>query len=91
MDQLKRLSAFQNQELKQHSALMLRNTPLSIVIGDVRLRTRTKVTRSAAALRRVPIVEVDPTITLIGPHGPVTLLETFEGGRRQQFPFGRRF
>ena len=29
----------------------------------------------AAARRRLPMVEVDPTITLIGPHGPVTLLE----------------
>jgi len=32
----------------------------------------------AAARRHLPIVEVDPTITLIGPHGPVTLLEVFE-------------
>ena len=36
----------------------------------------------AAARRRLPMVEVDPTIQLIGPHGPVTLLEVFEG--RQQ-------
>ncbi len=36
----------------------------------------------AAARRRLPMVEVDATITLIGPHGPVTLLEAFEG--RQQ-------
>jgi predicted dithiol-disulfide oxidoreductase (DUF899 family) len=28
------------------------------------------------------MVEVDPTITLIGPHGPVTLLEVFEGRRQ---------
>jgi predicted dithiol-disulfide oxidoreductase (DUF899 family) len=33
----------------------------------------------AAARRRLPMVEVDPTIQLIGPNGPVTLLETFEG------------
>ncbi len=32
----------------------------------------------AAARRRLPMVEMDPTISLIGPHGPVTLLETFE-------------
>ena len=31
----------------------------------------------AAARPRLPMVEVDPTITLIGPHGPVTLLEVF--------------
>ncbi len=36
----------------------------------------------AAARRRLPMVEVDPTITLIGPHGPVTLLEVFEGRRQ---------
>ncbi|HEY3896300.1 MAG TPA: DUF899 family protein [Pseudonocardiaceae bacterium] len=35
----------------------------------------------AAACRRLPMVEVDPTITLIGPHGPVTLPEVFEGRR----------
>ncbi|WP_250645302.1 DUF899 domain-containing protein [Amycolatopsis albispora] len=27
------------------------------------------------------MVEVDPAITLTGPRGPVTLLETFEGRR----------
>jgi len=31
----------------------------------------------AAARRRLPMVEVDPTTRLIGPHGPVTLLDTF--------------
>src|SRR5579863_8580571 len=36
----------------------------------------------AAARRRLPMVEVDPTTTLIGPHGPVSILEVFEG--RQQ-------
>ena len=35
----------------------------------------------AAARRRLPMVEVDPTIQLLGPHGPVTLLEVFEGRR----------
>ena len=33
----------------------------------------------AAARRRLPMVEVDATTTVIGPHGPVTLLEVFEG------------
>lgn len=33
----------------------------------------------AAARRRLPMVEVDSNIPLIGPDGPVTLLETFEG------------
>ena len=49
-----------------------------------RLRVREKAhTREgdaiAAARRRLPMVEMDPAITLTGPDGPVTLLEAFEG------------
>jgi len=33
----------------------------------------------AAARRRLPMVEVDPTIRLIGSHGAVTLLDSLEG------------
>ena len=52
-----------------------------------KLRTREKAhTREgdaiAAVRRRLPMVEVDPAITLSGPHGPVTLLEVFEGRRQ---------
>src|SRR5579884_1347684 len=36
----------------------------------------------AAARRRLPMVEVDPTIQLIGPNGPVPLLEVFEGRKQ---------
>ncbi len=36
----------------------------------------------AAARRRLPVVEVDASTTLIGPDGPVRLIDTF-GGRRQ--------
>jgi len=36
----------------------------------------------ASARRRLPMVEVDGTTTLIGPQGPVTLLDTFEGRRQ---------
>jgi predicted dithiol-disulfide oxidoreductase (DUF899 family) len=36
----------------------------------------------AAARRRLPMVEVDAAITLIGAHGPVTLLGAFEGRRQ---------
>lgn len=36
----------------------------------------------AAARRRLPMVEVESTVPLIGPHGPVPLLDVFEG--RQQ-------
>jgi predicted dithiol-disulfide oxidoreductase (DUF899 family) len=33
----------------------------------------------AAARRRLPMVEVDPTLPLVGPHGRVTLMDAFEG------------
>jgi predicted dithiol-disulfide oxidoreductase (DUF899 family) len=36
----------------------------------------------AAARRRLPMVEVDPSLALTGPDGPVTLLEAFEGRRQ---------
>ena len=36
----------------------------------------------AAARRRLPIVEVDATLPLIGPNGRVTLLDAFEGRRQ---------
>ena len=36
----------------------------------------------AAARRRLPMVEVDATIEVIGPHGPVALLDVFEGRRQ---------
>jgi predicted dithiol-disulfide oxidoreductase (DUF899 family) len=36
----------------------------------------------AAARRRLPMVEVDATIEVTGPAGPVTLLEAFEGRRQ---------
>jgi predicted dithiol-disulfide oxidoreductase (DUF899 family) len=36
----------------------------------------------AAARRRLPMVEVDPSTPLIGPKGPLTLRDTFEGRRQ---------
>jgi predicted dithiol-disulfide oxidoreductase (DUF899 family) len=36
----------------------------------------------AAARRRLPMVELDPAIPLIGPQGLVTLLDAFEGRRQ---------
>ena len=52
-----------------------------------RLRVREKAqTREAdaiaAARRRLPMVEVDANLELIGPHGPLTLLDAFEGRRQ---------
>ncbi|MEU6262433.1 DUF899 family protein [Saccharopolyspora shandongensis] len=36
----------------------------------------------AAARRRLPMVEVDANLELIGPNGPLTLLDAFEGRRQ---------
>jgi predicted dithiol-disulfide oxidoreductase (DUF899 family) len=36
----------------------------------------------AAARRRLPMVEMDPQLPLIGPHGQVTLRDAFEGRRQ---------
>ena len=36
----------------------------------------------AAARRRLPMVEVDPATKVIGPRGPVTILDAFEGRRQ---------
>src|ERR1700677_4444426 len=52
-----------------------------------RLRVREKAhTREgdaiAAARRRLPMIEVDPSLTLTGPSGPLTLLDAFEGRRQ---------
>jgi predicted dithiol-disulfide oxidoreductase (DUF899 family) len=52
-----------------------------------RLRIREKAhTREgdtiAAARRRLPMVEVDANLELVGPNGPLTLLEAFEGRRQ---------
>jgi predicted dithiol-disulfide oxidoreductase (DUF899 family) len=52
-----------------------------------RLRVREKAhTREgdaiAAARRRLPMVEVDASLALTGPRGPLTLLEAFEGRRQ---------
>ena len=36
----------------------------------------------AAARRRLPMVEVDATIEVIGPHGPIKILDVFEGRKQ---------
>jgi predicted dithiol-disulfide oxidoreductase (DUF899 family) len=36
----------------------------------------------AAARRRLPMVELDANLALMGPHGPLTLLDAFEGRRQ---------
>jgi predicted dithiol-disulfide oxidoreductase (DUF899 family) len=52
-----------------------------------RLRVRAKAHTHegdaiAAARRRLPMVEVDASLALIGPDGPITLIEAFEGRRQ---------
>jgi predicted dithiol-disulfide oxidoreductase (DUF899 family) len=52
-----------------------------------RLRAREKAhTREgdaiAAARRRLPMTEIDASLPLTGPHGPLTLLDAFEGRRQ---------
>jgi len=56
-----------------------------VELDALRLREKAHTRESdaiAAARRRLPMVAVDPTTALIGPHGPVTLLDTFEGRRQ---------
>lgn len=72
----------------------LRNVGMPVVVDRAtfqaeldKLRVREKAHTHegdaiAAARRRLPMVEVDPTTRLIGPHGPVTLLDAFEERRQ---------
>jgi predicted dithiol-disulfide oxidoreductase (DUF899 family) len=49
----------------------------------VREKAHTREGDAVAAARwRLPMVEVDPTIPLIGENGPVTLLDAFEGRKQ---------
>jgi len=54
-------------------------------LDTLRVREKTHTREGdaiAAARRRLPMVEMDPTSPLLGAHGPVTLLEVFEGRRQ---------
>src|ERR1700677_953339 len=51
-------------------------------LGDLRAREKAHTREGdaiAAARRRLPMVEIDPTILLVGRRGPLTLLDAFEG------------
>jgi len=51
-------------------------------IDTLRTREKTHIREGdaiAAARRRLPMVEVDATLELTGPDGPITLLDAFEG------------
>jgi predicted dithiol-disulfide oxidoreductase (DUF899 family) len=54
-------------------------------IDDLRAREKAHTREGdaiAAARRRLPMVEVDAMTTVVGPSGPVTLLDVFEGRRQ---------
>jgi predicted dithiol-disulfide oxidoreductase (DUF899 family) len=51
-------------------------------IDELRIREKAHTREGdaiAAARRRLPMVEIDPTIPVVGAHGPVPLLDAFEG------------
>ncbi len=54
-------------------------------LDNLRVREKAHTRESdaiAAARRRLPMVEVDAKLALTGPHGPLTLLDAFEGRRQ---------
>jgi predicted dithiol-disulfide oxidoreductase (DUF899 family) len=54
-------------------------------LDDIRVREKAHTREGdalAGARRRLPMVEVDSTIELVGPEGRVTLLDAFEGRRQ---------
>ena len=54
-------------------------------LDKLRIREKAHTQESdaiAAARRRLPMVEVDATTELIGPNGPITLLDVFEGRKQ---------
>ena len=51
-------------------------------LGALRVREKAHTREGdaiAAARRRLPMAEVDASLTLTGPRGPLTLLDAFEG------------
>jgi predicted dithiol-disulfide oxidoreductase (DUF899 family) len=54
-------------------------------LNEVRTREKAHTREGdaiAAARRRLPMVEIDASLELIGPDGPLTLLDAFEGRRQ---------
>jgi predicted dithiol-disulfide oxidoreductase (DUF899 family) len=54
-------------------------------LAEVRVREKAWMRESdaiAAARRRLPMVEIDGGLELVGPQGPVTVLDAFEGRRQ---------
>jgi predicted dithiol-disulfide oxidoreductase (DUF899 family) len=77
------MSDFMKDELK--TPKIVDRSTFQIELDGLRVREKAHTHEGdaiAAARRQLPMVEVDPTITLIGPHGPLTLLNAFEGRRQ---------
>jgi hypothetical protein len=56
--------------------------PVAVELDALRVREKAHTRECdaiAAARRWLPMVEMDPALALIGPRGPVTLLDAFEG------------
>jgi predicted dithiol-disulfide oxidoreductase (DUF899 family) len=54
-------------------------------VAKLRIREKAHTRESdaiAADRRRLPMVEIDPTLLVVGPNGPLTLLDVFEGRRQ---------
>src|ERR1019366_8078662 len=82
-----------NEDLREQSA-DANDAAVPVVVGRATFQTQLDALRIqekadtragdaiAAARRRLPMVEVDAATPLIGPHGPGTMLEVFEGRRQ---------
>ena len=60
-------------------------TAFEAELAELRVREKAHTREGdalAAARRRLPMVEVDGTLELTGPDGPLTLLDAFEGRRQ---------
>jgi predicted dithiol-disulfide oxidoreductase (DUF899 family) len=65
--------------------LVVDRAPFQAELDALRVREKAHTHEGdaiAAARRRLPMVEMDSTLPLIGPRGPVTLLDAFEGRRQ---------
>lgn len=65
--------------------LIVRRSEFEEQLNQLRAREKAHTRQGdaiAAARRRLPMVEVDAAIELIGPEGPVTILDAFEGRRQ---------
>jgi predicted dithiol-disulfide oxidoreductase (DUF899 family) len=72
---------------KSHTAMppVVDRTTFEVQLDALRVREKAHTREGdaiAAARRRLPMVEMDPSIPLIGPTGPLTLLQAFEGRRQ---------